>query len=183
MHFHPNSTYLPDQLTIQHNIEFPKSFLLIRIRIIDCFCCCCFFSALSRQCVPSPLDEMLCPPTTPEGCNDEKALLEQLVTFLSRTDESELAELDRALGIDKIVQVSIIRKTLILIPFTRTVCLKVDWFYCLTYSVDALNPSPRPFLSLNLRHLYPWTPSCPATPLSSPPHPHSFLLRWAQHKA
>uniref|UniRef100_A0A673LEW1 Nuclear receptor coactivator 1-like n=1 Tax=Sinocyclocheilus rhinocerous TaxID=307959 RepID=A0A673LEW1_9TELE len=55
-------------------------------------------------CVPCPLDEMLCPPTTPEGCNDEKALLEQLVTFLSRTDESELAELDRALGIDKIVQ-------------------------------------------------------------------------------
>lgn len=98
------------------------------IRIIDYFCCCCFFSALSRQCVPSPLDEMLCPPTTPEGCNDEKALLEQLVTFLSRTDESELAELDRALGIDKIVQVSIIRKTLVLIPFTRTVSLKVDWF-------------------------------------------------------
>uniref|UniRef100_A0A671NQC3 Nuclear receptor coactivator 1-like n=1 Tax=Sinocyclocheilus anshuiensis TaxID=1608454 RepID=A0A671NQC3_9TELE len=55
-------------------------------------------------CVPCPLDEMLCPPNTPEGCNDEKALLEQLVTFLSRTDESELAELDRALGIDKIVQ-------------------------------------------------------------------------------
>uniref|UniRef100_A0A8C1YVL1 Nuclear receptor coactivator 1 n=1 Tax=Cyprinus carpio TaxID=7962 RepID=A0A8C1YVL1_CYPCA len=69
-------------------------------RIIDCL----FFYALSRQCVPCPLDEMLCPPTTPEGCNDEKALLEQLVTFLSRTDESELAELDRALGIDKIVQ-------------------------------------------------------------------------------
>uniref|UniRef100_A0A8C1UDT6 Nuclear receptor coactivator 1 n=1 Tax=Cyprinus carpio TaxID=7962 RepID=A0A8C1UDT6_CYPCA len=65
---------------------------------------CLFFYALSRQCVPCPLDEMLCPPTTPEGCNDEKALLEQLVTFLSRTDESELAELDRALGIDKIVQ-------------------------------------------------------------------------------
>uniref|UniRef100_A0A672PS58 Nuclear receptor coactivator 1 n=1 Tax=Sinocyclocheilus grahami TaxID=75366 RepID=A0A672PS58_SINGR len=61
-------------------------------------------SALSRQCVLCPLDKMLCPPTTPEGCNDEKALLDQLVTFLSRTDESELAELDRALGIDKIVQ-------------------------------------------------------------------------------
>lgn len=50
---------------------------------------------------------MLCPPTTPEGRNDEKALLEQLVSFLSRTDESELAELDRALGIDKLVQVSV----------------------------------------------------------------------------
>uniref|UniRef100_A0A8C2BVW0 Nuclear receptor coactivator 1 n=1 Tax=Cyprinus carpio TaxID=7962 RepID=A0A8C2BVW0_CYPCA len=73
---------------------------LFHYLIIDCL----FFYALSRQCVPCPLDEMLCPPTTPEGCNDEKALLEQLVTFLSRTDESELAELDRALGIDKIVQ-------------------------------------------------------------------------------
>ncbi|XP_026146493.1 nuclear receptor coactivator 1-like isoform X2 [Carassius auratus] len=61
-------------------------------------------SSPQEQCVPCPLDKMLCPPTTPEGCNDEKVLLEQLVTFLSRTDESELAELDRALGIDKIVQ-------------------------------------------------------------------------------
>ncbi|KAI4882113.1 hypothetical protein NFI96_010747 [Prochilodus magdalenae] len=61
-------------------------------------------SPQDRQCVPCPLDEMLCPPTTPEGRNDEKALLEQLVSFLSGTDESELAELDRALGIDKIVQ-------------------------------------------------------------------------------
>lgn len=49
---------------------------------------------------------MLVPPTTPEAHNDEKALLEQLLSFLSGTDESELAELDRALGIDKIVQVS-----------------------------------------------------------------------------
>lgn len=48
---------------------------------------------------------MLCPPTTPEGRSDEKALLDQLVSFLSGTDESELAELDRALGIDKLVQV------------------------------------------------------------------------------
>ncbi|XP_019911744.2 nuclear receptor coactivator 1 [Esox lucius] len=57
-----------------------------------------------EQCVPCPLDELLCPPTTPEGRNDEKALLDQLVSFLSGTDESELAELDRALGIDKLVQ-------------------------------------------------------------------------------
>ena len=47
----------------------------------------------------------MCPPTTPEGRNDEKALLDQLVSFLSGTDESELAELDRALGIDKLVKV------------------------------------------------------------------------------
>ncbi|KAM6991968.1 nuclear receptor coactivator 1 [Tautogolabrus adspersus] len=57
-----------------------------------------------EQCVPCTLDEVLGPPTTPEGRNDEKALLEQLVTFLSGTDESELAELDKALGIDKLVQ-------------------------------------------------------------------------------
>uniref|UniRef100_A0A8B9JNJ9 Nuclear receptor coactivator 1 n=1 Tax=Astyanax mexicanus TaxID=7994 RepID=A0A8B9JNJ9_ASTMX len=61
-------------------------------------------SSPQEQCVPCPLEEMLCPPTTPEGRNDEKALLDQLVSFLSGTDESELAELDRALGIDKIVQ-------------------------------------------------------------------------------
>uniref|UniRef100_A0AAY4AXS9 Nuclear receptor coactivator 1 n=1 Tax=Denticeps clupeoides TaxID=299321 RepID=A0AAY4AXS9_9TELE len=57
-----------------------------------------------RSSVQCPLEEMLCPPTTPEGRNDEKALLEQLVSLLSGTDESELAELDRALGIDKLVQ-------------------------------------------------------------------------------
>uniref|UniRef100_A0A672YFQ0 Nuclear receptor coactivator 1 n=1 Tax=Sphaeramia orbicularis TaxID=375764 RepID=A0A672YFQ0_9TELE len=56
------------------------------------------------QCVPCTLDEVLGPPTTPEARNDEKALLEQLVSFLSGTDESELAELDKALGIDKLVQ-------------------------------------------------------------------------------
>lgn len=57
------------------------------------------------QCITSQLDELLCPPTTPEGRNDEKALFEQLVSFLSGKDENELAELDRALGIDKLVQV------------------------------------------------------------------------------
>uniref|UniRef100_A0A8C5DQM7 Nuclear receptor coactivator 1 n=1 Tax=Gouania willdenowi TaxID=441366 RepID=A0A8C5DQM7_GOUWI len=57
-----------------------------------------------EQCVPCSLDDVLGPPTTPEARNDEKALLEQLVTFLSGTDESELAELDKALGIDKLVQ-------------------------------------------------------------------------------
>ncbi|MBN3325614.1 NCOA1 protein, partial [Atractosteus spatula] len=57
-----------------------------------------------EQCIPCPLDEMLCPPTTVEGRNDEKALLDQLVSFLSGTDESELVALDRALGIDKLVQ-------------------------------------------------------------------------------
>ncbi|XP_029452051.1 nuclear receptor coactivator 1 isoform X2 [Rhinatrema bivittatum] len=56
------------------------------------------------QCLSSPLDEFLCPPTTVEGRNDEKALLDQLVSFLSGKDETELAELDRALGIDKLVQ-------------------------------------------------------------------------------
>uniref|UniRef100_A0A8C6KF62 Nuclear receptor coactivator 1 n=1 Tax=Nothobranchius furzeri TaxID=105023 RepID=A0A8C6KF62_NOTFU len=60
--------------------------------------------SLSRQCVPCTLDEELVPPITPEGRNDEKALIEQLVSFLSGTDESELIELDKALGIDKLVQ-------------------------------------------------------------------------------
>ncbi|KAM9495592.1 nuclear receptor coactivator 1 isoform 3-T3 [Clarias gariepinus] len=61
-------------------------------------------SSPQEQCGPCPLDEMLIPPSTSEAQNDEKALLEQLLSFLSGTDESELAELDRALGIDKIVQ-------------------------------------------------------------------------------
>ncbi|XP_074066068.1 nuclear receptor coactivator 1 isoform X1 [Macrotis lagotis] len=56
------------------------------------------------QCITSQLDELLCPPTTIEGRNDEKALLDQLVSFLSGKDETELAEIDRALGIDKLVQ-------------------------------------------------------------------------------
>ncbi|MGH0167867.1 UNVERIFIED_CONTAM: hypothetical protein FKN15_053475 [Acipenser sinensis] len=42
--------------------------------------------------------------TTPTTTPDEKALLEELISFLSGTDESELAEIDRALGIDKLVQ-------------------------------------------------------------------------------
>ncbi|XP_015225063.1 PREDICTED: nuclear receptor coactivator 1-like, partial [Cyprinodon variegatus] len=62
-------------------------------------------SSPQEQCVPCTLDEELGPPTTPEARNDEKALIEQLVSFLSGTDESELAELDKALGIDKLVQV------------------------------------------------------------------------------
>ncbi|KAF6723185.1 Nuclear receptor coactivator 1 [Oryzias melastigma] len=57
-----------------------------------------------EQCVPCTLDEVLGPPTTPEGRSEESSLLEQLVSFLSGTDESELAELDKALGIDKLVQ-------------------------------------------------------------------------------
>uniref|UniRef100_UPI00398F3462 nuclear receptor coactivator 1-like n=1 Tax=Pristiophorus japonicus TaxID=55135 RepID=UPI00398F3462 len=52
----------------------------------------------------SQLDELLCPPTSSEARNDEKALLEQLVSFLSAKDEVELVEIDRALGIDKLIQ-------------------------------------------------------------------------------
>ncbi|XP_043918325.1 nuclear receptor coactivator 1 isoform X2 [Protopterus annectens] len=55
-------------------------------------------------CLSPRLDDLLCPPTTPEGRNDEKALLDQLISFLSGKDETELAELDRALGIDKLLQ-------------------------------------------------------------------------------
>lgn len=61
---------------------------------------------MSRQCVPCTLDDVLGTSNMPEARNDEKALIEQLVNFLSGTDESELAELDKALGIDKLVQVN-----------------------------------------------------------------------------
>ncbi|XP_043551149.1 nuclear receptor coactivator 1 [Chiloscyllium plagiosum] len=50
------------------------------------------------------MDELLSPPTSTEGRNDEKALLDQLVSFLSAKDEVELVEIDKALGIDKLVQ-------------------------------------------------------------------------------
>lgn len=66
----------------------------------------CVFTCVSRQCVPCSLDDVLAPSNITEARNDEKALIEQLVNFLSGTDESELAELDKALGIDKLVQVS-----------------------------------------------------------------------------
>lgn len=56
--------------------------------------------------MPCTLDDVHGPSNIPEARNDEKALIEQLVNFLSGTDESELAELDKALGIDKLVQVS-----------------------------------------------------------------------------
>lgn len=55
--------------------------------------------------MPCSLDDVLGPANMPEARSDEKALIEQLVNFLSGTDESELAELDKALGIDKLVQV------------------------------------------------------------------------------
>ncbi|XP_072263317.1 nuclear receptor coactivator 1 isoform X3 [Pyxicephalus adspersus] len=50
------------------------------------------------------IDDFLCSPTTTEGQNDEKILFEQLVSILSGKEETELAEIDRALGIDKLVQ-------------------------------------------------------------------------------
>ncbi|XP_063009462.1 nuclear receptor coactivator 1-like [Melospiza melodia melodia] len=53
---------------------------------------------------PCPLEELLLPPGSAEGRSEEKALLEQLCTFLSGRDDTELAEIDRALGIDKLVQ-------------------------------------------------------------------------------
>lgn len=88
-----------------------------------------FVLLVSRQCVPCTLDEVLGPPTTPEARNDEKALLEQLVSFLSGTDESELAELDKALGIDKLVQVSSSTSQVeTLIDMSRS----IDQFYHLT---------------------------------------------------
>lgn len=77
------------------------AFALLKLNhFFPAFLICCH-----SQCISSQLDELLCPPTTVEGRNDEKALLEQLVSFLSGKDETELAELDRALGIDKLVQV------------------------------------------------------------------------------
>lgn len=119
---------------------------------------------------------MLCPPTTPEGRNDEKALLEQLVTFLSRTDESELAELDRALGIDKIVQVGIIRKKKILhIPFvfTRTKCLRLTHLPPRLQS-GCLEPVTQTFPQSQPPTTVPIDPKLPSYPSQFPTSPSQF---------
>lgn len=118
---------------------------------------------------------MLCPPTTPEGRNDEKALLEQLVIFLSRTDESELAELDRALGIDKIVQVSIIRKKILLIPFTitRTTCLRLTGLPPCLQS-GGLEPVTQTFPQSQPPTPVPMDPKLPSYPSQFPTSPSQF---------
>ncbi|XP_069740285.1 nuclear receptor coactivator 3-like isoform X2 [Narcine bancroftii] len=57
----------------------------------------------TRQPFGSSLDDLLCPPTTAEAQNDEKALLDQLDTLLSNADEMGLEEIDRALGIPDLI--------------------------------------------------------------------------------
>ncbi|XP_048464499.1 nuclear receptor coactivator 3 [Rhincodon typus] len=57
----------------------------------------------SRQPFGNSLDDLLCPPTTAEAQNDEKALLDQLDTLLSNADEIGLEEIDRALGIPDLI--------------------------------------------------------------------------------
>lgn len=49
------------------------------------------------------LDDLLVPPTTSEGQNDERALLDQLDSLLNNTDGIALEEIDRALGIPDLV--------------------------------------------------------------------------------
>lgn len=58
---------------------------------------------LHRQQFGNPLDELLVPPSTSEGQNDERALLDQLDSLLKNTDVIALEEIDRALGIPDLV--------------------------------------------------------------------------------
>lgn len=58
---------------------------------------------LRRQQFGNPLDELLVPPSTSEGQNDERALLDQLDSLLKNTDVIALEEIDRALGIPDLV--------------------------------------------------------------------------------
>ncbi|XP_023693852.1 nuclear receptor coactivator 3 isoform X2 [Paramormyrops kingsleyae] len=51
----------------------------------------------------SSLDDLLAPPSTSEGQNDERALLDQLDSLLNNTDVNSLEEIDRALGIPDLV--------------------------------------------------------------------------------
>jgi nuclear receptor coactivator 3 len=58
---------------------------------------------LSRPLLRNSLDDLLGPPSNPEGQSDERALLDQLHTLLSNTDATGLEEIDRALGIPELV--------------------------------------------------------------------------------
>ncbi|KAM4772771.1 LOW QUALITY PROTEIN: nuclear receptor coactivator 1 [Rhinophrynus dorsalis] len=97
------------------------------------------------------IDDFLCPPTTVEGRNDEKALLEQLVSFLSGKDETELAELDRALGIDKLVQgggLDIVNDRFQQ-PITPVIMDQKPGLYAQPYPSASPNPGlPSPFSSM-----------------------------------
>lgn len=87
--------------------------------------------------MPCTLDEVLGPPTTPEGRNDENALLEQLVSFLSGTDESELAELDKADLRDVCSYTGNVRKAQVSRP-NAVLFAKIDYFRILLYVVSYL---------------------------------------------
>lgn len=58
---------------------------------------------LCRRQFGNTLDDLLVPPTTSEGQNDERALLDQLDSLLNNTDGIALEEIDRALGIPDLV--------------------------------------------------------------------------------
>ncbi|XP_044145066.1 nuclear receptor coactivator 1 isoform X5 [Bufo gargarizans] len=99
------------------------------------------------------IDDFLCPPTTMEGQNDEKILLEQLVSYLNGKDENELAELDRALGIDKLVQgggLDIINDRFSQQPPVAPVLMeKKPGMYPQSYPAVSPNPGlPSPFSSM-----------------------------------
>lgn len=57
----------------------------------------------NRRQFGSSLDDLLVPPTTSEGQNDERSLLDQLDSLLNNTDGIALEEIDRALGIPDLV--------------------------------------------------------------------------------
>ncbi|XP_041743657.2 nuclear receptor coactivator 3-like isoform X2 [Coregonus clupeaformis] len=57
----------------------------------------------NRRQFGNPLDELLVPPSTSQGQNDELALLDQLDSLLNNTDVIALEEIDRALGIPDLV--------------------------------------------------------------------------------
>ncbi|XP_047302114.1 nuclear receptor coactivator 1 isoform X3 [Homo sapiens] len=106
------------------------------------------------QCISSQLDELLCPPTTVEGRNDEKALLEQLVSFLSGKDETELAELDRALGIDKLVQLIHQNRQAILNQFAATAPVGINMRSGMQQQITPQPPLNAQMLAQRQRELY-----------------------------
>ncbi|KAF5912994.1 hypothetical protein HPG69_008945 [Diceros bicornis minor] len=114
----------------------------------------CVFDNVDYQCISSQLDELLCPPTTVEGRNDEKALLEQLVSFLSGKDETELAELDRALGIDKLVQLIHQNRQAILNQFAANTPVGINMRSGMQQQITPQPPLNAQMLAQRQRELY-----------------------------
>ncbi|XP_056419775.1 nuclear receptor coactivator 1 isoform X5 [Hyla sarda] len=148
--------------------------------------------ALQNRGAPSTQEEIdvfLCSPTTVEGRDDEKILLEQLVSYLNGKDENELAELDRALGIDKLVQgggLDIVNDRFPQQPPVAPVLMEQkSGMYPQSYPAASPNPGlPSPFSSMvrQKTNFGPMPVQVPP-PMQRGPHPNAMNMQPRQAMA